>query len=271
MRIERQPSNVAYSVVSSHQTVYPEGVRVVTQNLLQDGFDSGAFERLPGQNQELISRYFGTDMSASKAAGLANTTARVRIINAIQSVRDALPEQLRQKYLGQEVLRLKIAPSARTGWHHTKETKRILKKKARQRVTPEYRKRQGEITQGFMTQGVKDKIRETAKKRMTKKRREKIGRALRGPRNRYHYTSEKAREAANRRWLMRKDLTPEQRENDPLYGAIVNLRFVNGDSFPKNIRDYFEASPSAYLEWEPILAFLTLIRYQEGKLWYITV
>ena len=274
MRVEAQPKNAIYSIVSSHQTVYPEGVRPVTQNLLQDGLQTGAFDRLSSQNQELLTRYFGTSLSAKKATGgLASTTARLRIVRAITSLRDGLPEDVRQKYLDKEVLRLKETPSTRTGWYHKPETVRTLKRKAKERATLEYRKKQSLTTKGFMTKEVTDKISKTARERMTKRRRDKIGRALKGPRNRYQYTSDKAREASMARWHPT-DLTVEQRTSDPLAGAIFNLNYINGEDFPKEIRAYFEANPKTHLEWMPILALarrLPFLRYQEGQLWYITV
>lgn len=274
MRVEAQPKNAAYSIVSSHQTVYPEGMRSVTQNLLRDGFQTGAFDRLANQNQELLARYFGTDMSAQKATGgLASTTARLRIVTALKSLRESLPQDIRQKYQDKEVLKLKEAPSTRTGWHHSKETKRKLRKMANDRVTDEYRMQQKLKAKETMTQEVRDKISKTAKERMTKRRRDKISRSLKGPRNRYQYTSDKARQAAMERWHPT-DLTAEQRANNPLAGAIFNLNYINREDFPKEIRAYFEANPKAHLEWMPILALarrLPFIRYQEGKVWYITV
>lgn len=274
MRVEAQPKNAAYSIVSSHRTVYPEGVRSVTQNLLQDGFQTGAFNRLSSQNQELIARYFGTSLSAQKATGgLASTTARLRIVTALKSLREGLPQDIRQKYEDKEALKLKEAPSIKKGWHHSRETKRKLRKMANDRVTDEYRRQQKLKAKETMTQKVRDKISKTAKERMTKRRRDKISRALKGPRNRYQYTSDKAREASMARWHPT-DLTPEQRASDPLAGAIFNLNYLNGEDFPKEIRAYFEANPKVHLEWMPILALarrLPFLRYQEGQLWHITV
>lgn len=274
MRMEARLRQLAYSKVATRQTFYPEGVRPITQSLLQDGFQSGAFDRLRSQNQELIADYFGTNRSARKATGgLPSTTARLRIVTALRSLREGLPENIGQKYDNEEALKLKEAPSARKGWHHTETTKRKLRKIANARTTDAYRMQQKLKAKETMTQEVRDKISKTAKKRMTKSRRAKIGRALKGPRNRYHYTSEKAREASMARWHPT-DLTPEQRAKDPLNGAIFNFNYVNGKTFPQELRAYFEANPKVYLEWMPVLAAarrLPFIRYQEGKLWYITV
>lgn len=274
MKVETQPKNAVYSIVSSHRTVYPEGVRPVTQSLLQHGFQTGAFDRLPNQNKELIARYFGTSLSAQKATGgLASTTARLRIITALKSLKESLPQDIKQKYEDKKTLKLKEAPSVRKGWHHSRETKRKLRKMANDRVTDEYRMQQKLKAKETMTQKVRDKISKTAKERMTKRRRDKISRALKGPRNRYQYTSDKAREASMARWHPT-DLTPEQRASDPLAGAIFNLNYINGEDFPKEIRAYFKANPKVHLEWMPILALarkLPFLGYQEGKVWYITV
>lgn len=270
-----EPKDAAYSQISDRKTVYPTGVRPVTQNLLNRGFETGAFESLDPDKQDLLSRYFGTGMSGVEANfGGAITTSRDKIQRAIKDLRANLSTEEQIIFSGKDVLMLKEAPSVRTGWHHTRATKKAIGKKARERATPEYRKKQSERTKAFMTQEVKDKISATSKKRMTKSRRQKIGRSLKGPRGRHSFSSEKAREAAEKRWVIKKDLTHEERREDPVKGAVSNLDYVNGGKFPPEIRRYFQENPNIRVEWYPILADirrLPFIRYQDGKLWLINV
>ena len=275
MRVEAQPKNAAYSIVSSHRTVYPEGVKSVTQNLLRDGFQTGAFDRLASQNQELIARYFGTSLSAQKATGgLASTTARLRIVTALKSLREGLPQDIRQKYEDKEALKLKEAPSVRKGWHHKPETVKILKRKAKERATPGYRKKQSLTTKGFMTQEVRDKIKLSQLQGMTEERKKRISRTKKARRQQGHrMTRLEATKAALKRWG-RDDLDPEKRRKDPLLGAMFNLDYVLSQEFPQEIRDYFTKNPKVKYEWSFPLADirrLPYIRYQDGILWYVEI
>lgn len=275
MKVESEPKSAAYSIVSSRQTFYPEGVRSVTQSLLQDGFKTGAFDRLSDQTQDLLTRYFGTDLSAQKATkGLPSSTARQRVINAVTSLRDTLPDDVRQKYLDENALRLKEAPSIRTGWHHKPETVKTLKRKAKERATLGYRKKQSLTTKGFMTQEVKDKIKISQLQGMTEERKKRISRTKKARRQQGHrMTRLEATKAALKRWG-RDDLDPEKRRKDPLLGAMFNLDYVLSQEFPQEIRDYFIKNPKVKYEWSFPLADirrLPYIRYQDGILWYVEI
>lgn len=275
MKVETEPKNAAYSRLNPRETIYPAGIRNITQELLGDSFITGAFEQAPYAQQELLSRYFGTDMSArDSTGGLPTTTARTRLLTAVRALRDSLPQDLKEKFPDEEIFVLKQPAHVRTGWSHSEETKRKIKKTAKKRATPEYRKSMSAKTKAAMTKEVRDKIKASQEKSMTEERKKRISRTKRARKQQGHKMSRvEATNAALKRWG-RDDIDPEKRRKDPFFGALFNLNYVLGKEFPQDIRSFFEQNPRLFFEWIPILGsirHLPFIRYQEGQLWHVTI
>lgn len=148
MITEAEPKVAAYSIIRTRETILPEGVRPVTQKLLQDGFTTGTFEKLPTQQQELLSRYFGTNMSLKKIAketNVARITSFRRVQYALRDLHKALPDELGSNYTQAEIALLKDPKAPRTGWHHSEETKSRMRVLGEQRMTSKERKRLSKI------------------------------------------------------------------------------------------------------------------------------
>src|SRR3990167_6308807 len=83
----------AYCEAETQKRVYPEGVRPRTVEFIEDGIRTGAFDTLPTHQQELISLYFGTEISTKKIGrqmGVPKVTAFRRVRYAMRELHKAL-------------------------------------------------------------------------------------------------------------------------------------------------------------------------------------
>lgn len=260
---ELNPRAFAYSDLENKKTVYPSGVRPITTELLQDGFETGAFDELSSQQQELISLYFGTNISAKEAVGLSVTSSKRRIIAVLKALREALPQEIRDKYDPKETLKLKTPYSERLGWQHNEKSISKIRKAAKSRVNKGHQFSSVEASIASFEGWINgDRSKRRKKISQTKKRRKQQG---------YRFSKLKAKEAAMKRWSI-EELPLDERLRNPVLGALFTLSYIKGKDFPQELRRFYEDNPKAYVVWAPPMTSifnLPYIEYRTGKLWYV--
>ena len=273
-KFENWPKGAIYSLVVNEKIQLPDGVTKDHYAFLEDAVLSGSLDKIDPNLKSVYLTYFTTNHSVRDLPGHFghNPVTRFRRINyAIKGIWKAMPDDLREKYDPQKIKKLKGMHGAR-GRSFSQKEREYFREIGRERMTPEFRGIISDAVSDSMTPTVRSKIRRRAIQISStpegKERLRKIGQN-----NGHRFTTEESRRVnAKRLESQIEELPREEREKNPLEGAIVNFRYLTSKKFPPAIKRFFRSHATSSYTWRPIDHRIGstngYISYNEGKLWY---
>ncbi len=279
--IETSTPGKTFSRFVMDPTIRPE-----TAELLFDAIHSDSLEAVNQASKTIVTNYFLFGMNLEEIGETierSKQVAKKRVSRAMVELWQALPSQLQEKYTIEDVSQVRTR--SRIGLRHSDETKERLKKIQERRMKdPEILAavKQGNIDS--MTTSRRRKLRKDALRRHA-------GGvySLRSPNNqlfasrkqldnpsttyavghRFNSTESIAANRARHKKQIPRNMTHGERLVNPLEGAILNLEYFHGTTFPKHIREFFASSVISFA-WRPVGygPESSNLSYSAGEIWY---
>ncbi|OGH07773.1 MAG: hypothetical protein A2171_01090 [Candidatus Levybacteria bacterium RBG_13_35_9] len=268
------PGDAIYSSTTNQKLHLPEGMTKEHYDFLEDGVLSGTIDTINPVFKTVYLYYFTTNSSVKDLShhfGSNSVTHFRHIKYAIRDIWKAMPESLKEKYDPDTIKKLKRMHGARKGFQRSLEEKEYLRRLGQERMTPEFRKIIGDAVSDSYTPAVRAKVRKKAIQISSTSE----GKARLGGYGRQHghrFTKEEARRINAKRFgSTTAELSLEERQQNPLEGAIFNLSYTYGKRFPADIKRFYRENPTVSYYWHPRerprqpFGFLS---YNRGFLWY---